>query len=48
MAGFRFYRLTVYLLFPPTLLINPVVRLRGPNGAVACVPDAKKNWESSG
>jgi hypothetical protein len=39
MAGFRFYRLIVYLLFLPTLLINPVVRLRGPNGAVACVPD---------
>jgi hypothetical protein len=48
MAGFRFYRLTVYLLFLPTLLINPVVRLRGPNGAVACVPDLIPDKEKLG
>jgi hypothetical protein len=37
--GFRFSRLIVYLLFLATLLINPVIHLRGANGAAACIPD---------
>jgi hypothetical protein len=46
--GFRFSRLIVYLLFLPTLLINPVVHLRGANGAVACVPDLIPDKEKLG
>jgi hypothetical protein len=37
--GFCFSHLIVYLLFLPTLLINPVFHLHGANGAVAYVPD---------
>jgi hypothetical protein len=37
--GFCFSHLIVYLLFLPTLLINPVFHLHGANGAVSYVPD---------